>query len=150
MILAASGESSKAHCGGWADCIDLYQMHWPPEDGTPLEAYWQTLLDLRTEGKARAVGLSNHDVAQMETAEALGHVDSLQPVFNAIHQDAAAWTLAFSITGAIVGARTPSPVDGWIPATSQPLETADLADIADAIGRAGAGSGPARPPHEDR
>ena len=23
--------------------IDLYQMHWPPDDGTPLEAYWQTL-----------------------------------------------------------------------------------------------------------
>lgn len=211
------------------DCIDLYQMHWPPEDGTPLEAYWQTLLDLQTEGKARAVGLSNHDVAQLEAAEQLGHVDSLQPVFNAIHRDAAAdvlpwcaghdtgvivyspmasgllsgsftaeraaaldgadrwrtvhpdfagaavarnlaladalrsvatrrgtsvaavavaWTLAFPITGAIVGARTPAQVDGWIPAASQPLDTADLAEIADAIGRGGAGSGPARPPQE--
>ena len=28
------------------DRIDLYQMHWPAKDGTPLEAYWQTLLDL--------------------------------------------------------------------------------------------------------
>ena len=34
--------------------IDLYQMHWPPDDGTPLEAYWQTLLDLKAEGKVRS------------------------------------------------------------------------------------------------
>ena len=44
--------------------IDLYQMHWPPQDGTRLEEYWQTLLDLKAEGKVRAVGLSNHDAAQ--------------------------------------------------------------------------------------
>ena len=42
--------------------IDLYQMHRPAEDGTPLEVYWGTLLDLKREGKVRAVGLSNHHV----------------------------------------------------------------------------------------
>ena len=42
------------------DRIDLYQLHWPAEDGTPLEEYWQTFADLRTEGKIRAAGLSNH------------------------------------------------------------------------------------------
>ena len=42
------------------DRIDLYQMHWPPQDGTPLAEYWSTLLELRSEGKTRAVGLSNH------------------------------------------------------------------------------------------
>ncbi|HEY5351717.1 MAG TPA: aldo/keto reductase, partial [Streptosporangiaceae bacterium] len=31
------------------DRIDLYQLHWPAEDGTPLEEYWQTFADLRTE-----------------------------------------------------------------------------------------------------
>jgi aryl-alcohol dehydrogenase-like predicted oxidoreductase len=69
--------------------IDLYQMHWPPEDGTPLEEYWQTLLDLKAEGKVRAVGLSNHNMAQLEAAERLGHVDTLQPPFSAIHRDVA-------------------------------------------------------------
>jgi aryl-alcohol dehydrogenase-like predicted oxidoreductase len=29
--------------------VDLYQMHWPAEDGTPLEVYWETLLDLKKE-----------------------------------------------------------------------------------------------------
>jgi aryl-alcohol dehydrogenase-like predicted oxidoreductase len=72
------------------DCIDLYQMHWPAQDGTPLEVYWQTLLDFRREGKVRAVGLSNHRTAQLATAESLGHVDTLQPPFSAIRRDAAA------------------------------------------------------------
>lgn len=70
--------------------IDLYQMHWPAGDGTPLEAYWQALLDLKQEGKVRAVGLSNHNLAQLQDAEALGHVESLQPPFSAIHRSAAA------------------------------------------------------------
>lgn len=48
------------------EIIDLYQMHWPPRDGTPVEDYWQTLLDLKREGKVRAVGLSNHDIAALE------------------------------------------------------------------------------------
>lgn len=69
--------------------IDLYQMHWPAGDGTPLEAYWQELLDLKQAGKVRAVGLSNHNLAQLQDAEALGHVESLQPPFSAIQRSAA-------------------------------------------------------------
>jgi aryl-alcohol dehydrogenase-like predicted oxidoreductase len=70
--------------------IDLYQMHWPAEDGTPLEEYWQTLLDLKRAGKVRAVGLSNHNASQLAVAEALGHVDTLQPPFSAIRRGVAA------------------------------------------------------------
>src|SRR5581483_7707609 len=66
-----------------------YQMHWPADDGTPLEVYWQTLLDLKAEGKVRAVGLSNHDAAQLEAAERLGHVDALQPPFSLIRREVA-------------------------------------------------------------
>ena len=69
--------------------LDLYQMHWPAKDGTPLEEYWQTLLDLKSEGKVRAVGLSNHDAIQLDVAERLGHVDTLQPPFSAIRREAA-------------------------------------------------------------
>lgn len=85
--------------------IDLYQMHWPSEDGTPIEEYWQALLDLKASGKVRAVGLSNHNVAQLEKAEALGHVDTLQPPFSAIRRDVAVselpWCRAHQ-TGVIV------------------------------------------------
>src|SRR5690349_861115 len=69
--------------------IDLYQMHWPAEDGTPLEEYWQVFADLKREGKIRAAGLSNHGVFQLETAEEIAAVDAIQPPFNMIHRDAA-------------------------------------------------------------
>jgi aryl-alcohol dehydrogenase-like predicted oxidoreductase len=206
--------------------IDLYQMHWPAEDGTPIEAYWQTLLDLEKEGKVRAVGLSNHNVGQLEAAEKLGHVDTLQPPFSAIKRSAGAaeipwchehatgvivyspmqagllsgsfsvkratslpandwrsrdpefqgaalrhnlylaevmrdiatrrsvevgavavaWTLAWpGVTGAIVGARRPAQVNGWIDAANLSLTVSELEQIADAIDRSGAGKGPSRP-----
>jgi aryl-alcohol dehydrogenase-like predicted oxidoreductase len=206
--------------------IDLYQMHWPAEDGNPVEVYWQAMLDLKKEGKVRAVGLSNHIVAQLEAVERLGHVDSLQPPFSAIRREAAAaelpwceahktgvivyspmqsgllsgrfslarakalpaddwrsrsaeysgeklarnlrladalkpiaehhrtsvaavavaWTLAWpGVTGAIVGARSPAQVDGWIGAGSLRLTKDDMKKIAAAIEASGAGSGPTMP-----
>jgi aryl-alcohol dehydrogenase-like predicted oxidoreductase len=206
--------------------LDLYQMHWPAEDGTPLEVYWQTLLDLKKEGMVRAVGLSNHNAKQLEAAEKLGHVDTLQPPFSAIRRGAAAaelpwceahrtgvivyspmqsglltgsfseqrvaslpandwrsrnadfqgaalrqnlrvaeamrgvagrrrtttgavavaWTLAWpGVTGAIVGARSADQVDGWIDAATLSLTASELEEIAAAIDRSGAGSGPYPP-----
>jgi aryl-alcohol dehydrogenase-like predicted oxidoreductase len=206
--------------------IDLYQMHWPAGDGTPLEEYWGTLLELKREGKVRAVGLSNHSAGQLEIAERIGHVDTVQPPFSAIERDAAerelpwcashrtgvivyspmqsglltgkftaaraekltsddwrsraadfqspalernlalatalepaarrhettvatiavSWTFSWpAVSGAIVGARSPKQVDGWIPAAIVELTRADLDEIAAAIVRTGAGSGPVRP-----
>jgi aryl-alcohol dehydrogenase-like predicted oxidoreductase len=206
--------------------IDLYQMHWPAKDGTPIEEYWQTLLDLKKEGRVGAVGLSNHNVKQLRAAEALGHVDTLQPPFSAIKREvgnaelawcaangtgvivyspmqaglltgsfnkeraaslpandwrsrnsdfsgeglsrnlhvadamrpvaerhqtsvaavAVAWTLAWpGVTGAIVGARNPKQVDGWLDAATLSLTDADMVEIAGAIEYSAAGAGPSRP-----
>ncbi|WP_434582018.1 aldo/keto reductase [Carbonactinospora thermoautotrophica] len=59
---------------------------------------------------------------------------------------AVAWTLAWpGVTGAIVGARRPQQVDGWLPAASLELTDADLDEIAQSIERTGAGEGPVRP-----
>jgi aryl-alcohol dehydrogenase-like predicted oxidoreductase len=56
---------------------------------------------------------------------------------------AVAWTLSWpQVTGAIVGARTPEQVDGWVPAASLALTPDDLEQIARAIDRTGAGTGP--------
>lgn len=201
-------------------------MHWPADDGASVEDYWQTLLDLKAEGKIRAAGLSNHSAEQLALAEKLGHVDTLQPPFSAIRRGvgaaelpwcaengtgvivyspmqaglltgafsagraaglpaddwrsrsadftgtgltanlalaealrpvaqrhgvgqgavAVAWTLSWpGVTGAIVGARNPAQIDGWLPAGSLELTAADLAEITAAIERTGAGSGPAQP-----
>ena len=65
----------------------------------------KTLLDLKAEGKVRAVGLSNHNVAQLTAAESVGHVDTLQPPFSAIRREFAASELPWCVahdTGVIV------------------------------------------------
>ncbi len=206
--------------------IDLYQFHRPDETGTPPEDSWETMLRLVEQGKVRAAGVSNYDVALLERCEAIRHVDSLQPPFSAIRRDvgareipwcaehasgvivyspmqagiltdrfsaervgalapddwrrraaefqqpnlsrnlalrdalrpiaqrhgatvaavAVAWTLAWpGVTGAIVGGRRPDQVDGWIGAATLRLTPQDLDEIAAAISRTGAGTGPTRP-----
>ncbi|HYL54426.1 MAG TPA: aldo/keto reductase [Gemmatimonadales bacterium] len=206
--------------------IDVYQFHWPDETGTPLENSWRTMVRLVEEGKVRAIGVSNFDVALLARCEGIRHVDSLQPPFSLIRRDVAvreipwcaahgtgviaysplqsgiltesfsaarvaalapddwrrrsaqfrapnlsrnvalrdalkpiarrhgtsvsaiaiAWALAWpGVTGAIVGARTPAQVDGWIGGATVELTSADLEEIAGAATRTRAGSGPAQP-----
>jgi aryl-alcohol dehydrogenase-like predicted oxidoreductase len=74
--------------------------------------------------------------------------DALRPIAarheTSVSAIAIAWTLAWpGVTGAIVGARTPAQVDGWIAAASVALTPEDIHDIATAIARTGAGAGPA-------
>jgi aryl-alcohol dehydrogenase-like predicted oxidoreductase len=76
--------------------------------------------------------------------------DALRPIAEchgvSVSAVAVAWTLSFEmVTGAIVGARSPAQVEGWIAAADLELSPADLGDIAAAVGRTGAGSGPAGP-----
>ena len=55
---------------------------------------------------------------------------------------AIAWTLAWpGVTGAIVGARSPEQVDGWIGAARLRLTDAELDSIAAVIEATGAGRG---------
>jgi aryl-alcohol dehydrogenase-like predicted oxidoreductase len=76
--------------------------------------------------------------------------DALRPIAErhrcSVSAVAIAWTLAWDgVTGAIVGARSPEQIDGWIDAGEVSLEDADLAAIAAAIGETAAGSGPVKP-----
>lgn len=69
------------------DSIDLYQMHWPPEDNGPgLEEAWQAMADLQRAGKVRWIGVSNFDVAQIKRAEKIAPVISLQPPYSLIRR----------------------------------------------------------------
>ena len=59
---------------------------------------------------------------------------------------AVAWTLSWNgVTGAICGARTPDQVNGWVGAAKLTLTTEDLSEIAAAVKRTGAGTGPSVP-----
>ena len=59
---------------------------------------------------------------------------------------AIAWTLAWpGVSGAIVGARSPAQVEGWLAAATLELTPEDMDEIAHAIDWTGAGAGPVRP-----
>ena len=58
---------------------------------------------------------------------------------------AVAWTLSWpGVSGAIVGARSPEQVDGWVPASGLQLSDEDLEAITQAVEATGAGQGPVR------
>ncbi len=69
------------------DVIDLYQIHWPPEDNGPgVEESWRTMAALQKEGKVRWTGVSNYDVPQLQRCEKIAPVTSLQPPYSLIRR----------------------------------------------------------------
>lgn len=69
------------------DVIDLYQMHWPPEDNGPsLEEAWRTMAGLQREGKVRWIGVSNFNVEQTERAAEIARVTSSQPPYSTVRR----------------------------------------------------------------
>jgi aryl-alcohol dehydrogenase-like predicted oxidoreductase len=69
------------------DVIDLYQIHWPPEDNGPsLEESWRTMAALQKEGKVRWIGVSNYDGAQLQRCQKIAPVTSLQPPYSLIRR----------------------------------------------------------------
>jgi len=81
----------------------------------------------------------------------LALVEALRPIAAArdttVAAVATAWTLAWpGVTAAIVGARRPAQVEGWLDAATLTLADDDLAAIRRAIAATGAGSGPSLPP----
>jgi aryl-alcohol dehydrogenase-like predicted oxidoreductase len=78
------------------DTIDLYQIHWPPDDSGPgLEEAWQTLAALKKEGKVRWIGVSNFNAQQIQRAEKTAAVTSLQPQYSLIRRKIEAETLPY-------------------------------------------------------
>ncbi len=68
------------------DVIDLYQIHWPNPD-RDVEEGWRTLTDLKAQGKVRHIGVSNFDVKQLQRAEAIAPITSLQPPYSLLTRD---------------------------------------------------------------
>jgi aryl-alcohol dehydrogenase-like predicted oxidoreductase len=59
------------------DCIDLYQLHWP-DPRVPLAETMGAFAELRSEGKIRFVGLANVTVEEIEEAQRVVDVVSVQ------------------------------------------------------------------------
>ncbi|MFL5922002.1 MAG: aldo/keto reductase [Gaiellaceae bacterium] len=76
------------------DAIDLYQIHWPiPDD--EVEEGWAALAELKEDGLVRHIGASNFSVGQLERAEAIAPVESLQPPYSLLDRDVEAEILPY-------------------------------------------------------
>ena len=69
------------------DAVDLYQIHWPIPD-EQIEEGWAALVELRAEGLARHVGVSNFSVEQLRRAQAIAPVETLQPPYSLVDREA--------------------------------------------------------------
>jgi aryl-alcohol dehydrogenase-like predicted oxidoreductase len=68
------------------DVIDLYQIHWPNPD-EDIEEGWEAMAELKDEGKVRHIGVSNFDVSQMERAQRIAPVETLQPPYSMLRRE---------------------------------------------------------------
>ncbi len=90
--IIAECEASLKRLG--VDVIDLYQMHWPEPD-EDIEEGWETLVDLKRQGKVREIGVSNHNVEQMQRLQAIHPIASLQPPYSMLRRDIEAEILPY-------------------------------------------------------
>ena len=79
------------------EVIDLYQIHWPLEDIKEIEEGWGAMAQLQREGKVRWIGVSNFNVAQLERAQAIAPITSLQPRYSLVHPEAGLDALPFCL-----------------------------------------------------
>lgn len=68
------------------DVIDLYQIHWPEPD-EEVEEGWAAVAELVAAGKVRFAGVCNFSVEQLERAQAIHPVTSLQPPYSMLKRD---------------------------------------------------------------
>jgi aryl-alcohol dehydrogenase-like predicted oxidoreductase len=123
------------------------EIPWAAEHGTGVIVYSPMQSGLLTDrfSRERAAGLAPDDWRRRSSnfqepnlSRNLALRDALRPI--AARHDATvsavavAWTLAWpGVTGAIVGARSPEQVDGWIGAATLLLSAQDLEEIAVAV-----------------
>jgi aryl-alcohol dehydrogenase-like predicted oxidoreductase len=86
------------------DAIDLYQIHWPawkggPESASPgsIEEAVGALAKLKEEGKIRHIGVSNFNVEQMQRAQGIASITSLQPPYSLVATGVQATILPYAL-----------------------------------------------------
>lgn len=82
--ILAEAERSLQRLG--LEVIDLYQIHWPfPDEG--IEEGWRAIEELMKAGKVRYGGVSNFNVPQLERAQSIHRVASLQPPYSMLRRE---------------------------------------------------------------
>jgi len=86
-----------------SDYIDLYQTHWPSLDpvNEPIANTMECLMQLKAEGKIRAIGASNVDIPMIKQYQAIGALDSIQPRYSMLDRRIEAEVLPYCIENGI-------------------------------------------------
>ncbi len=69
------------------DFIDMYMIHWP-DPIVYVEEAWETLAELKKEGKVGCIGVSNFSIEQMEMVKPVHPVAFLEPPYSMLERDA--------------------------------------------------------------
>jgi 2,5-diketo-D-gluconate reductase A len=117
-------EESLASLG--VDQVDLWLIHWPPS-GSARPDVWEKFLEARRDGLARAVGVSNYTVAQLDELEqATGEMPSVNQI---------EWSPALYDAGELEAHRERRvQLEGYSPLKTMNLGDRSLVAIADAHG----------------
>jgi aryl-alcohol dehydrogenase-like predicted oxidoreductase len=83
------------------ETIDLFQIHWPTDEIAEIDAGWGELVKLKAEGKVRHIGVSNFNVDEIERAQAIAPVETLQPPYSALKRDVEAEILPYALENRI-------------------------------------------------
>jgi aryl-alcohol dehydrogenase-like predicted oxidoreductase len=91
--ILAECEASLRRLG--VEAIDLYQIHWPTDDIAEIDEAWAAMLELKTSGKVRNIGVSNFNREELQRAEKIAPVGSLQPPYSLVKRRIEAETLPY-------------------------------------------------------
>jgi aryl-alcohol dehydrogenase-like predicted oxidoreductase len=139
------------------DVIDLYQIHWPADELSETEEGVAALAALQKEGKIRWIGVCNFSVEELEAAQRITSLTSLQPPYSLLRREIEgaqlSWCEQHGVgvivyspmeSGLLSGAMTPEragalPKDDWrsrSPQFQEPKLSANLA-LAERLRRVG-------------
>jgi aryl-alcohol dehydrogenase-like predicted oxidoreductase len=83
------------------DYIDLYQIHWPSSSWGSKYVPIEETIDLKEQGKIRAIGVSNFSRIQLEEAAMYARIDSLQPPYSLFWRHVEKDTMPFCVNNNI-------------------------------------------------
>jgi diketogulonate reductase-like aldo/keto reductase len=108
------------------DHVDLWLIHWPP-DGRARPDVWERFLEARADGLARAVGVSNYSVEQLDELQAAtGDLPSVNQV---------EWSPALHDSATLEAHRQRGvQLEGYSPLKTTDLRNRRLGEIAKAHG----------------
>ncbi len=109
------------------DFVDLWLVHWPP-DGQARPETWKAFIEALEQGKARAIGVSNYSIAQVdELISATGRAPALNQI---------PWSPFAFDEQTVSGLRSRQVVlVGYSPLKGSDLRNRVLAEIAAAHGK---------------